>query len=179
MKIAKLSDLQLILLKTAAQRADGSLLPPADSVPDHRQRISKSVASLIKLGYADERQVIDSALSWRIEGDQLIGAVISDAGRQAIGIEAEASDALPRDAAEAEAYDVPDEAVPERRPTKTALVLTLLRREQGATLAELVEATGWLPHTTHAALTGLRKKGHALAKGKREEVTCYTVAEAA
>lgn len=63
-------------------------------------------------------------------------------------------------------------------PSKIAQVLALLRRSEGATLAELVEATGWLPHTTRAALTGLRKKGHVLAKFKRGEVTCYRIAEA-
>ena len=42
-------------------------------------------------------------------------------------------------------------------PSKISLVLELLRHEEGAALAELVEATGWLPHTTRAALTGLRK----------------------
>jgi hypothetical protein len=34
-------------------------------------------------------------------------------------------------------------------------------------LGELVEATGWLPHTTRAALTGLRKKGLTLDRAKR------------
>jgi hypothetical protein len=34
----------------------------------------------------------------------------------------------------------------------------------GATLDELVAATNWLPHTTRAALTGLRRRGH--------EITC-------
>jgi DNA-binding MarR family transcriptional regulator len=42
----------------------------------------------------------------------------------------------------------------------------LLQREEGATLGELIDATGWLPHTTRAALTGLRKKGHAIEKTK-------------
>jgi hypothetical protein len=60
-------------------------------------------------------------------------------------------------------------------PSKISVVLGLLRREQGATLAELVEATGWLPHTTRAALTGLRKKGHVIDKSKREDVTCYRI----
>ena len=66
-----------------------------------------------------------------------------------------------------------------RAPSKTAQVLALLRRSEGATLAELVEATGWLPHTTRAALTGVRKKGHVLAKDKRGEATCYRITEAA
>ncbi len=62
------------------------------------------------------------------------------------------------------------------RPNKTSLILALMRRKEGATLAELVEATGWLPHTTRAALTGLRKKGHVLDKTRRDDATCYRVA---
>jgi Protein of unknown function (DUF3489) len=52
----------------------------------------------------------------------------------------------------------------------------MLQCEQGATLDELVAATAWLPHTTRAALTSLRKKGHQIDKGKRGDATCYTVA---
>lgn len=63
-------------------------------------------------------------------------------------------------------------------PRKINTVLELLRREQGATLAELVAATNWLPHTTRAALTGLRKKGHRLERSKRGEATCYRIVEA-
>jgi DNA-binding MarR family transcriptional regulator len=58
-------------------------------------------------------------------------------------------------------------------PTKSATVLALLHREAGATLAELIEATGWQPHTTRTMLTGLRKKGHAIERDKRDDVTCY------
>lgn len=60
--------------------------------------------------------------------------------------------------------------------SKIGTVLELLRREQGATLAELVNATGWLPQSTRAALTGLKNKGHTIEKSKRDEVTCYRVA---
>ena len=38
-------------------------------------------------------------------------------------------------------------------------MISLLSRQQGACLAEMMEATGWLPHTTRAALTGLRQRG--------------------
>ena len=65
------------------------------------------------------------------------------------------------------------------RTSKTADVIAMLQRDSGATLPKLVEATGWLPHTTRAALTGLRKKGHAIARGKRDELTCYTLGAAA
>ena len=50
--------------------------------------------------------------------------------------------------------------------TKGALIVGLLSREAGATVAELQAATGWLPHTTRAALTGFRKRGHVLAGSK-------------
>lgn len=59
-------------------------------------------------------------------------------------------------------------AVPPRQ-SKTDLVLELLRRTEGASLDQLMVATGWLPHSTRAALTGLRKKGHALASEKPQE----------
>ena len=65
------------------------------------------------------------------------------------------------------------------RQTKASDVVTLLQRKSGATLAELTAATGWLPHTTRAALTGLRKKGHVIAKDKRDDVTCYRIDAAA
>ena len=73
----------------------------------------------------------------------------------------------------------PLDAVPSSgRPTKIDVVLKLLRRPSGATLPEMVDATGWLPHTTRAALTGLRKKGHVIEKSKRDDVICYRVVEA-
>lgn len=62
--------------------------------------------------------------------------------------------------------------------TKSAIVIGLLRRPAGASLAELIEVTGWQPHTTRAALTGLKKKGHRIDKSKRDEVTCYRIVEA-
>jgi DNA-binding MarR family transcriptional regulator len=68
---------------------------------------------------------------------------------------------------------VPKAPAQAKVPTKSAKVLALLQREQGATLAEMIEATGWQPHTTRASLTGLRKKGHSLERRKRDDATCY------
>jgi len=51
--------------------------------------------------------------------------------------------------------------------------------KSGATLDDMVAATGWLPHTTRAALTGLRKKGHELAKSKNADgQTVYRIEKA-
>lgn len=35
----------------------------------------------------------------------------------------------------------------------------MLSKKEGASLDDMIAATGWLPHTTRAALTGLRKRG--------------------
>lgn len=55
--------------------------------------------------------------------------------------------------------------------TKMRLVLDLLQRPSGCSLDEMISATGWQPHTTRAALTGLRKKGHQIASFKPQEGT--------
>lgn len=51
--------------------------------------------------------------------------------------------------------------------TKTALVCKLLARPRGATVPELMSATDWQNHSVRAFFTGLRKKGHTLAREER------------
>jgi hypothetical protein len=45
----------------------------------------------------------------------------------------------------------------------------------GETLDELVEATGWLLHSARAALTALRKKGHAIERTKLDGLSRYAI----
>lgn len=61
------------------------------------------------------------------------------------------------------------ELIAAKPPTKTSLVEALLGHDAGASLDELCHATGWLPHTCRAFLTGLRKKGRILERQKRED----------
>ena len=84
----------------------------------------------------------------------------------------------PATAGTAKALAKPQDVKTPAPTSKIDSVIALLEREQGATLAEMVEATGWLPHTTRAALTGLKKKGRAIAKDKRDDVTCYRIVKA-
>ena len=65
-----------------------------------------------------------------------------------------------------------------KRTTKQGLVLELLKRDGGAPLNAIIDATGWLPHTARAALTGLRKKGHDVTRSKIEGETRYSVQSA-
>lgn len=60
-----------------------------------------------------------------------------------------------------------------KRPSKQQLLADLLIRDNGATLNEMVSATGWLPHTTRAALTGLKKKGYCISSDKVDGVRTY------
>ena len=60
------------------------------------------------------------------------------------------------------------EPKPAKPSSKSSLVLQMLQRPQGATIAQIVTTTGWLPHTTRAALTGLKKKGHQVTSEKAE-----------
>lgn len=62
-----------------------------------------------------------------------------------------------------------------KQTTKTEKVVELLKRKQGASLEELAKATGWLPHTTRAAMTGLRKKGHTVERTKIDGVSRYLI----
>jgi predicted ArsR family transcriptional regulator len=59
--------------------------------------------------------------------------------------------------------------------TLTDQLIALLRRPDGASIEEMVDALGWLPHTARAALTGLKKKGHAIVRDKAGSVTVYKV----
>jgi hypothetical protein len=51
----RLNDMQLVLLATAAQREDGSLMPLPESVGDQADRAKKAVEQLIKKGLAAEQ----------------------------------------------------------------------------------------------------------------------------
>lgn len=60
------------------------------------------------------------------------------------------------------------------RPSKAAMVGAMLERSEGASILQLVDSTGWQPHTCRAFLTGLRKQGRSLEKAKGEDgVTLY------
>ena len=71
--------------------------------------------------------------------------------------------------------EVAPPALTEPRVNKSDLVIGLLQRLGGATLDEMIAATGWLPHTTRAALTGLKKKGHQLTSEKTDGVRRYRI----
>lgn len=56
-----------------------------------------------------------------------------------------------------------------KRKTKKEQLIQLLTRKAGADVATISEKLGWLPHTTRAALTGLRKAGFEISAEKPGE----------
>ncbi len=173
--MTKLTDMQLVLLTTACQRDDGSLLPPPETLGAQAARIRKAVETLIKKGLAAEQEGMAAAQAWRTDGDLVIGVTITDAGRAIIDPPVAADEiALAEDAAPS-----PPEPATTRPGSKQAQLIDMLKRKGGATLTDIVKATGWLPHTSRAALTGLRKKGHAISSGKIDGVTRYQIGGAA
>lgn len=67
----------------------------------------------------------------------------------------------------------------EKKPqTKAAKTLALISRKRGATTADLVKATGWLPHTlrAHIAVEMRRKGGLDIIADRSGKVTTYRLA---
>jgi hypothetical protein len=66
------------------------------------------------------------------------------------------------------AHKKPDTA---RAGSKTAKILDLLKRSGGATMKELMKATGWQPHSVRGFLSGTvaKKMGRSLASTKSED----------
>jgi hypothetical protein len=77
-----------------------------------------------------------------------------------------------------------------RTGTKQEAVLTLLRRDEGTTIADIIEATGWQPHTVRGLLAGLKRKGTTVEvlervrqvgpdkQGAKGSYSIYRIAEA-
>lgn len=60
------------------------------------------------------------------------------------------------------------------RITKLELLVQQLDKEQGASLADLVECTGWQAHSVRGAMAGsLKKKGHNITSTVVDGVRRY------
>lgn len=76
------------------------------------------------------------------------------------------------------AADCAEQTDPASRTSKLDLIVTHLTRPGGASLAELVTATGWQAHSVRGALAGsLKKKGHVIVSEKVDGERRYRVGE--
>ena len=145
--MTKLSDTQAIILSAAAQREDRIALPLPESL--RGGAAAKVVGALLAKGFLQE---VDADMRrgepvWRETGDgHGVTLVATDAGLAAIGIEPDTS-----------AAPAPKTRTP-REGTKQATLIAMLRAPDGATIEEIMAATGWQSHTVRGAMAGALKK---------------------
>jgi len=156
--MTKLSDTQSVILSAASQRTDRFALPLPKNLKGGAAH--KVVNALVDKGLLKEvkanRKLNDPV--WRETDDgRLVTLVITDAGLAAIGIEPEEAEKPAAEASAAEEPAAPKERKP-REGTKQQQMIDMLRRPKGATLLEIVEATGWQQHTIRGAMAGALKK---------------------
>ena len=159
----KLNQTQRLLLVAADRRKDGRLCPPARPLTGQRRKTA--LGGLRDAGLI--AKIVNGPAANAPEDD--FAFVITAAGRDVLAAEQDGVNLSSLTAVDS-AKHVPINGIVR---SKIAQVLALLEREQGATLVELGQMTDWLPHSVRAALTGLRKKGHAVERGRRGEVTVY------
>jgi len=62
--------------------------------------------------------------------------------------------------------------------SKSAVIVALLKREGGATLDDMMTATGWQKHSVRGFMAGaLKKKGLIVASEKTEQGRRYRIAD--
>ena len=147
----KLTQSQRDLLTSAKARKDRAVVIPTKLTGAAASRMA---AKLLKLDLVKEIAARGAMPVWRRESDRGFALEITRAGIDALE-GAEAGDVEP---------SRETEVASARADSKIARVIARLVAPDGASLADLVAMTGWLPHTTRAALTGLRRRGFQLVR---------------
>ena len=126
----KLTDTQTLMLNTAIQSPDGRLSWFPDNLKGGAR--DKVLGSLLRQGLI------------QIDGES---HRVTDLAYEALGL------AVPP------ASIAPTKAAPRTREnTKQAQIIAMLQRPEGATISQIVEATGWQPHTVRGTFAGAFKK---------------------
>ena len=162
----KLTSFHLAILSSACSRDDALAIRPSDLKP---AAAAKAGLKLVELGFVREVRAKGDMPTWREdEQGRAYSLKILKAGRVAVQAMTPSSDAastlIGSDAPVTPQGIGEKQAGAAKAGSKRAMILALLSREEGVTIDDLIAATGWLPHTTRAALSGLRKSGLAVER---------------
>jgi hypothetical protein len=168
--MTKLTETQTIILSAGAQRPDNIALPLPKGLAGAAAKMA--VSKMIEHGWLQE---VDANLRrneplWRETGDgHGTTLVVTDAGLLAIGIDPVVVKTViaMREHAVKIAKPKPHR---QREGTKQAMLIAMLQRPSGATMDEIVQATGWLAHTARGAMSGAlsKKLGMMITSAKEE-----------
>ena len=154
----KLTDTQSLILSAASQRADNLAMPLPNGL--HGAAAKKVVTMMIERGWLEEvdAKVRKGEPLWRETGDgHGTTLVVTGAGLLAIGVEpvvVKTMAAICTHATQSRASKPPTP----RAGTKQAQIIALLQRPQGASIGEIVAATGWQAHSVRGMISGALKK---------------------
>ena len=167
-----LSDTALVLLGRAADSKNQMILPIPKTVKAHGKALERVLQSLLNRGFVEEVPVGLADEAWRSDHDGRYSLRITSAGLKAIGVPALVSglESEPAGAtAGPTATPEPKPAATPRPGSKQARLIALLMQPNGKSIDELSQEFGWLPHTTRAVISGLRKSGHVVTRAKRDD----------
>lgn len=158
----KLTISQTLILTRASARPGNLALPLPDGL--HGAAAKMAIGRMIKLGWIEEVEanIRRNETLWRETGDGHGTTLIAtEAGLAAVGIEPLVSRAVASARnAKAEPVSATEDGppIPGRAGTKQAAIIALLRRREGASIAEIVAATGWMAHSARGMISGALKK---------------------
>ncbi len=175
-----LTDAQRVILAAAGGRDSGLVLPTPKSLGDNRGTLGVILKSLLTRGLITERPIMPDEMLWRDTAE--LGRttlVISAAGLEQMGIdpnehvqhesdnsrlvdETRETATTGRLGGAAEKAAPAQESVP-KPGSKLDALINALRQRDGATIAELMTATGWQAHSVRGAISGSLKKKRGLA----------------
>lgn len=168
--MTKLTETQTIILSAGAQRPENIALPLPKGLAGAAAKMA--VTKMIEHGWLQE---VDANLRrgeplWReTENGHGTTLVVTDAGLLAIGIEPVVVKTSVASLGSASAQsDVKHPTL--RTGTKQALLIAMLQRTDGATMAEIIAATGWQAHSARGAMSGAlgKKLGLEVVSAKED-----------
>ena len=146
--IMQLTDAQRSILEPACAREDFCVFPIVAKLKGGA--VGNVCKSLLKRGLVQEVPASEAMSVWRHdESGVVLTLQATEAGKRAL---AGGSLTTPTQASAPSASPAP---VPPAKGSRQDTLVRLLGRPEGATVADMVEATGWQPHSIRGALSGV------------------------